>query len=105
MVMRAALPPAARRVEANSLDDKEYIPYHLTSLPEQHSMAARLAKLTSKNQLTLPKAAVAALGNPTHFRVQVHEGVLLLWPGRLLCTADMAAPADAEQASRETPKG
>jgi hypothetical protein len=48
----------------------------------------RLAKLTSKNQLTLPKAVVEALGSPKHFRVQVHEGVLLLWPGRLVCAGD-----------------
>lgn len=41
----------------------------------------RMAKLTSKNQLTLPKAVVEALGSPRHFRIQVHEGVLLLWPG------------------------
>lgn len=42
----------------------------------------RMAKLTSKNQLTLPASVVEALGRPSHFRVQVHEGVLLLWPGR-----------------------
>ncbi len=47
-----------------------------------------MAKLTSKNQLTLPKRVVEALGNPTHFRVQVHDGVLLLWPGRLVSAQD-----------------
>lgn len=50
----------------------------------------RLAKLTSKNQLTLPKALVEALGMPTYFRVQLHDGVLLLWPGRLVCGLDDA---------------
>jgi hypothetical protein len=53
-------------------------------------MAMRMAKITSKNQLTLPKAVVEALGGPTHFRVQVHDGVLLLWPGKLVSTADVA---------------
>lgn len=56
-------------------------------------MAVRLAKITSKNQLTLPKAAVEALGFPTHFRVQVHGGAMILWPARLVCTADAASPA------------
>ncbi len=51
-----------------------------------------LAKLTAKNQLTLPKRVVDALDHPTHFRVQVHEGVLLLWPGRLV-TQDQQAKA------------
>ncbi|MDB5369399.1 MAG: Toxin-antitoxin system, antitoxin component, AbrB domain protein [Roseomonas sp.] len=50
----------------------------------------QMAKMTSKNQLTLPRAAVEALGHPTHFRVQVHDGVLLLWPAKLVCTADAA---------------
>lgn len=52
----------------------------------------KMAKLTAKNQLTLPSAVVQALGAPTHFRVQVHEGVLLLWPARLVCSAGTVRP-------------
>jgi hypothetical protein len=63
-----------------------------------------MAKLTSKNQLTLPKAVVEALGSPRHFRIQVHDGVLLLWPGRLVCAADAPGPADAAEDSRAAPE-
>jgi hypothetical protein len=57
----------------------------------------RMAKLTSKNQLTLPRSVVEELGHPTHFRAQVHNGVLLLWPGRLVCAADAPGPVDSAQ--------
>ncbi len=39
-----------------------------------------LAKLTSKNQLTLPKAAVEAAGSPEYFEIEVRAGQLLLSP-------------------------
>jgi bifunctional DNA-binding transcriptional regulator/antitoxin component of YhaV-PrlF toxin-antitoxin module len=39
-----------------------------------------LAKLTSKNQLTLPKQVVEALGHPSHFTVEVEDGRLVLSP-------------------------
>lgn len=42
-----------------------------------------LAKLTSKNQLTLPKSAVESLGHPVYFDVVVREGQLVLTPVRL----------------------
>jgi hypothetical protein len=42
-----------------------------------------LAKLTSKNQLTLPKAAVQALGSVEYFDVLVREGQLVLTPVRI----------------------
>jgi hypothetical protein len=42
-----------------------------------------LAKLTSKNQLTLPKRAIEALGSPTHFQVEVADGRITLTPARL----------------------
>jgi len=42
-----------------------------------------LAKLTAKNQLTLPKAAVEAAGNPEYFEIEVRAGQLLLTPVRL----------------------
>ncbi|MCL5258260.1 MAG: AbrB/MazE/SpoVT family DNA-binding domain-containing protein [Firmicutes bacterium] len=39
-----------------------------------------LAKMTSKNQLTLPKAATNALGSPKYFEVDVQEGRIVLKP-------------------------
>jgi hypothetical protein len=39
-----------------------------------------LAKITSKNQLTLPKRVVQALGFPTHLDVEVKDGRLILTP-------------------------
>ena len=59
----------------------------------------RMAKMTSKNQLTLPKAVVEALGAPTHFRMQVHDGVLLLWPGKMVSTADAGRAVDGGEVS------
>ncbi|HEV7456390.1 MAG TPA: hypothetical protein VGN96_06390 [Roseococcus sp.] len=52
-----------------------------------------LAKLTAKNQLTLPKRVVEALDNPTHFEIQVHKGALILWPGRVVSLERQAATA------------
>ncbi len=42
-----------------------------------------LAKLTSKNQLTLPKAAVQAVGAVEYFDVAVREGQIVLTPVRI----------------------
>jgi hypothetical protein len=50
-------------------------PYFLT-------INGMLAKMTSKNQLTLPKQVIAALGNPTHFDVAVEGDRLVLTPAR-----------------------
>jgi bifunctional DNA-binding transcriptional regulator/antitoxin component of YhaV-PrlF toxin-antitoxin module len=42
-----------------------------------------LAKLTSKNQLTLPKAATEAVGAGEYFEVDVRAGQIVLTPVRL----------------------
>lgn len=42
-----------------------------------------LAKMTSKNQLTLPKAAVQAVGAAEYFDVTVREGQIVLTPVRI----------------------
>jgi hypothetical protein len=42
-----------------------------------------LAKRTSKNQLTLPKAVVEAVGNPTYFDVATDRGRIILTPARV----------------------
>lgn len=42
-----------------------------------------LAKLTSKNQLTLPKAATLAIGPAEYFDVEVRDGSLVLTPVRI----------------------
>ena len=42
-----------------------------------------LAKITSKNQLTLPKAAVQAVGAAEYFDVAVRAGQIVLTPVRI----------------------
>ena len=41
-----------------------------------------LAKMTSKNQLTLPKAVTDALGTPEYFEIETRSGQLILTPVR-----------------------
>ena len=41
-----------------------------------------LAKLTARNQLTLSKQVVEALGNPSHFKVAIDGDCLVLTPFR-----------------------
>ncbi|MFT8247143.1 AbrB/MazE/SpoVT family DNA-binding domain-containing protein [Roseomonas sp. BN140053] len=49
-----------------------------------------LAKVTAKNQLTLPRAALEALGWPSHFRVDVSGGALVLRPAALVSEGEVA---------------
>lgn len=45
-----------------------------------------LAKLTAKNQLTLPKRALEALGlrpSPAYFEVEVEDGRIVLTPANI----------------------
>jgi hypothetical protein len=42
-----------------------------------------LAKITSKNQLTLPKAVVEAVGAAEYFDVDVRDGQIVLTPVRI----------------------
>lgn len=42
-----------------------------------------LAKLTSKNQITLPKAIVQQIENTQYFDVQVENGRIMLTPMRV----------------------
>ena len=42
-----------------------------------------LAKLTSKNQLTLPKSVVQSVGAVEYFDVEVREGQIVLTPVRI----------------------
>jgi len=42
-----------------------------------------LAKITSKNQLTLPKSVVEAVGAAEYFDVEVREGQIVLTPVRI----------------------
>jgi hypothetical protein len=70
---RVRKPEQLPRVRISALHP---LPYFLTFL-------RMLAKLTAKNQLTLPKRAIEALGSPTDFRVEVAEGRITLTPARL----------------------
>jgi antitoxin component of MazEF toxin-antitoxin module len=42
-----------------------------------------LAKLTSKNQLTLPKSLVKSLGKAEYYDVEVENGRIMLTPVRI----------------------
>ena len=42
-----------------------------------------LAKLTSKNQLTLPKSVTAAVGVTEYFEVEARNGQIVLTPVRI----------------------
>lgn len=42
-----------------------------------------LAKLTSQNQLTLPKSLISAVGAAEYFEVQVKDGQIILTPVRI----------------------
>ena len=43
------------------------------------------------------KAVVEELGWPTHFRVQVAKGALVLWPGQTLAGPDLAVERIARE--------
>ena len=42
-----------------------------------------LAKITAKNQLTLPKSVTAAVGPAEYFDVQARDGQIILTPVRI----------------------
>jgi len=42
-----------------------------------------LAKITSKNQLTLPKSVVTSIGKPDYFEVAIENGRIMLTPVRI----------------------
>jgi len=42
-----------------------------------------LAKITSKNQLTLPKSITAAVGPAEYFEVEARDGQIVLTPVRI----------------------
>ncbi len=42
-----------------------------------------LTKLTSKNQLTLPKSITRAIGDPEYFEIKVENGQIILIPVKI----------------------
>jgi hypothetical protein len=54
----------------------------LTSLPKSVEFSM-LAKRTSKNQITLPKAVVQTVGEVDYYDVAVDDGKIVLTPVRL----------------------
>ena len=56
-----------------------------------------LAKLTSKNQLTLPKRAVEAVGAAQYFDVAVHQGQIVLTPVRIQRTDALRGKLEAAE--------
>jgi hypothetical protein len=59
-----------------------------------------LAKITSKNQLTLPKAVTNAVGPTEYFDVQTRDGQIILTPVRIQ-RADAVRAKLAELALQE----
>lgn len=73
-----------------------------------------LAKMTAKNQLTLPKSITAAVDSPEYFEVEVANGRIMLTPVRIQrgdavraklaeLGLDEQDVADAVQWARQTP--
>lgn len=54
-----------------------------------------LAKMTSKNQLTLPKSVVQSVGNTDYFEVEVDNGRVILTPVRIQKADAVRAKLDA----------
>ena len=46
-------------------------------------LASMLAKITSKNQLTLPKSIVTSIGPAEYFDVETRDGQIILTPVRI----------------------
>lgn len=42
-----------------------------------------LAKMTAKNQLTLPKAVTKAVGDPRYYEIRADDGQIVLTPVRI----------------------
>lgn len=58
-------------------------------------MNAMLAKLTSKNQLTLPKSIVTSIPKTDYFEVEVENGRIMLTPVRMQQADAVRAKLDA----------
>lgn len=56
---------------------------------------AMLAKLTSKNQLTLPKSIVTSIPKTDYFEVEVENGRIMLTPVRMQQADAVRAKLDA----------
>ncbi len=54
-------------------------PYFITLI----KVNAMLAKMTSKNQLTLPKSIVQSVGSVDYFEVEIDNGRIILTPVRI----------------------
>ena len=54
-----------------------------------------LAKLTSKNQLTLPKAVVQQVGTPEYFEIATLDGRIVLTPVKLQKSDAVRSKMDA----------
>lgn len=57
-----------------------------------------LAKITSKNQLTLPKAAVQQIGRPDYFDVSIEGGRIVLTPVQIQLQPITLPPLQARPA-------
>lgn len=60
-----------------------------------------LAKMTSKNQLTLPKSIVQSVGNADYFEVEIENGRVILTPVRIQKADAVRAKLEALGISEE----
>lgn len=67
-------------IDSRRVDEPAAVSYSKESLLLEASV---LAKMTSKNQLTLPKAVTDELGSPEYFEIESRGGQLILTPVRL----------------------
>jgi hypothetical protein len=74
---RDLTPPAAAVLEKRKALELEFLTPLFSGIPRM------LAKKTAKNQLTLPKAILKAVGDADYFDVSAEEGRIVLTPVRV----------------------
>ncbi|KFB66294.1 MAG: hypothetical protein CAPSK01_004455 [Candidatus Accumulibacter vicinus] len=57
--------------------------WRIVRIPYYSERVVMLAKITSKNQLTLPKSITAAVGPAEYFEVEIRNGQIVLTPVRI----------------------
>jgi hypothetical protein len=71
------------RVGSSALEGSAAIAQSKESLHSDKERSAVLAKITAKNQLTLPQAITNAIGPVEYFDVQTRDGEIVLTPVRI----------------------
>jgi len=83
LTIRAEPFPPAQRADADGGGLKPGVESRKVRIPYFTQEADMLAKMTSKNQLTLPKSVTAAVDSPEYFEVEARNGQIVLTPVRI----------------------